>query len=110
MCSSDLQSKEMLWYGGGSSVGSSGTPSFGGINTTGGFAVISAITSGTRWARIWAKGRFRVSGSGSTVKFYPTLQTNVTGDNLITALRDCTFRVSTINSGSSTSTGQGTWS
>ncbi len=70
-------------------------------------SVVPAVSSGSRYATITAKGIIRVTGTGTT-KIYPSISTTATsGDNVWTVNTGTTFVLTPIGNG--TVTQVGTW-
>ena len=79
------------------------------VRPTGNVTFMPAITSGTRYAFLRAKGLIRVTGSG-TVKIYPAMQTSGTsgsGDNIWNVRSGTVFKMTPIGNGTVTTVG--TW-
>jgi hypothetical protein len=77
------------------------------IRTTGTVSFSAAITTGSRYNVLYAKGIIRVTGTG-TAKIYPAIAPNVaSGDNIWTVSSGTTFKLTPIGNG--TVTQVGTW-
>jgi hypothetical protein len=96
---------EYLYYQ-GTSINSTGTASFGGSAVSfSASTVIPAVTAGTsRYVRLWYKTRFRINGTGASIRLYPTLSTTAVTDNVFFLSANSKFRVVKVDD-SATGTG-----
>ena len=76
-------------------------------NSGSGVTIVTAVTTGSRFATVIAKGQIRVSGTGA-LKIFPKITPSAVGDNGVTIYSNYWFKVNRIGTDAITSIGSWT--